>query len=319
MFKSPLDQGTFSKTVVDEYLETWLEAFLIDRKAQGFSDGTLHFYRIKLKKFSTYCEAQLVTEISQITPGFLREYLLWLEVEGHNAGGRHAHYRALRAFLRWYEVETEPENWRNPVSKVKAPKVLQEPLEPVAFTVVDKMLETCRPGTFAGDRDTAILLALLDTGARAGEFLAMNLGDINQARGEILIRKGKGGKPRIVFLGKKSRRATRRYLHRRNDDHPALWIVDPERGDDRLTYSGLRSMLKRRAGLAGVDPPTSHDFRRAFAISMLRAGEDLYTIAGLMGHSSIDSLKPYLKLTERDTAAAHRRSSPADRWRLLGK
>ena len=72
-------QGTQLNSARDDYLFTWLEAFLIDRKAQGLSAGTLHFYRVKLKKFSQYCEAQAVNHLHQITPLFIREYLLWLD------------------------------------------------------------------------------------------------------------------------------------------------------------------------------------------------------------------------------------------------
>jgi hypothetical protein len=53
VFKRPEEQGTLSEIKLDEYLDTWLEGILVDRKAQGFSEGTLHFYRVKLKKFST--------------------------------------------------------------------------------------------------------------------------------------------------------------------------------------------------------------------------------------------------------------------------
>ena len=100
VFKETDTQGTISKTLVDDYLSTWLEAFLIDRKAQGVSEGTLHFYHVKFKSFISYCDSNYLTQVQQITPQFLREYLLWLEGQGHNEGGRHAHFRALRAFLR---------------------------------------------------------------------------------------------------------------------------------------------------------------------------------------------------------------------------
>ena len=56
MFKATEVQGTISKTLVDDYLLTWLEAFIIDRKAQGVSEGTLHFYHVKFKSFINYCE-----------------------------------------------------------------------------------------------------------------------------------------------------------------------------------------------------------------------------------------------------------------------
>ena len=183
-------QRTLSNSYVDEYLLNWVEAFLIDRKARGLASGTLRFYQQKIKLFCDFCEAQVISEIGQITPTLLRQYLLWLEETNHNDGGRHAAYRTVRAFLYWYEDEVEPEGWKNPIRKVKAPKVSEAPLEPVTFDVVSQMIKACERGTFTGDRDAAILLCLLDTGARAMEFLSINLDDVNQARGDILIRQG---------------------------------------------------------------------------------------------------------------------------------
>ena len=84
----------------------------------------------------------------------------------------------------------------NPIGKVRAPKVSTDPLEPVSFENVASMVKTYEKGTFTGDRDAALLLCLLDTGARANELLDVDLDDINQARGDILIRQGKGSKPR---------------------------------------------------------------------------------------------------------------------------
>jgi len=116
MFKQLDTQGTLSKTIVNDYLLTWLEAFMIDRKAQGVSEGTLHFYKVKFKSFIRYCEYEHIKYVQQIKPISIREYLLWLEVAGHNPGGRHAHYRAIRSFLYWYEDEVEPIDWKEPVS-----------------------------------------------------------------------------------------------------------------------------------------------------------------------------------------------------------
>ena len=212
----------------------------------------MRFYRQKIKLFSDYCDAQAVKQIGQINPSFLRQYLLSLEEYGHNVGGRHAAFRLIRAFFLWYEDEVEPDRWSNPIRKVKAPKVPVEPLEPVSFETVTQMIKACPHNTFTGDRDVAILLCLLDTGARASEFLSINLEDINQVRGDILIRQGKGRKPRTVYIGKLSKRALRRYLKHHREDSAALWMTHPRFGSERLGYDGLRGILTRRAQEAGV-------------------------------------------------------------------
>jgi len=61
---------------------------------------------------------------------------------------------------------------------------------------------------------------------------------------------------------------------------------------------------------AGVDAPSLHDFRRAFALSMLRSGTDIFTLAKLMVHKGISVLQRYLHQTHQDTEEAHRRASP---------
>jgi len=146
----------------------------------------------------------------------------------------------------------------------------------------------------------------LDMGARANELLSVNLVDINQARGDILIRQSKGRKPRTVYIGKQSKRALRRYLNHRKDECTALWVTHPRCGSERLSYDGLRKILTRRAQKAGVEEPSLHDFRRAFALAMLRNGTDIFTLAKLMGHEGISVLQRYLKQTNLDTGEAHR-------------
>jgi integrase/recombinase XerD len=309
-------QGIINISIADDYLENWLQSFLIDRKAAGVASGTLHFYRTKLKLFSGYCEAQSVKQISQITSTFLRQYLLYLEETGHNPGGRHAAYRTIRTFLLWYEEEIDLQGWVNPIRKVKAPKVPIELIEPVSIETVAKMIKICKKGTFTGDRDTAILLCLLDTGARATEFLDINIEDVNQTCGDILIRQGKGRKPRIVYIGKQSRRALRKYLKHRQDHKPALWVTHPRYDLERIRYDGLRGIILRRSLDANVKAPSLHGFRRAFAISMLRNGIDIFTLAKLMGHEGISVLQRYLKQTNQDAEEAHRRAGPVDHMRL---
>jgi len=310
MTKTKANQWTILKSIQDDYVLSWIEAFLIDRKVQGMSAGTLYFYQKKLALFMSFLDGQAITRIFEISPTDIRQYIFELQESGHNSGGVHACYRALKTFLRWYEAEAEPGEWSNPIKKVKAPKVPIEPLEPVQLEDVKAMILTCEKGNFFGERDRAILYSLLDTGARASEFVSINLEDLNLVTGAILIRSGKGSKPRMVYLGKKSRKAVRAYLKQRNDLSPALWITDD---GERLTYSGLRQIIRRRAKRAGIECPGLHDFRRAFALNFLRNNPgEIYALQRLMGHADIQVLRRYLAQTEQDIQAAHRRGSPVD-------
>jgi site-specific recombinase XerD len=310
MAQTGIEQWTITNAAYDDYFGTWLEAFLVDRKAQNMSPGTVRFYREKLKLFSGYCDGQVINRISEITPDILRRWLLHLQERGHNPGGVHAAFRALRTFLLWYEAENEPEGWKNPIHRVKAPRVPSVIVEPVELATVKALLATCAGNGLTALRDKALLLFLLDTGARAAEVCALNTGDVDLMAGAILIRQGKGRKPRTVFMGQKTRRAIRAYLKARRDDSPALWATDD---GGRLTYWGLNLILTRRAKLAGVEKPGLHDFRRAFALNFLRNNPgEIYSLQKLMGHADLQVLRRYLAQTDQDIQSAHRRGSPVD-------
>lgn len=312
---------TIAEVALSDHLEVWIEQFLVDRRAQNLSRNTILFYRDRINRLLEFCETQAITQVSQISPDTIRHYLLWLESTGHNPGGQHACYRALRAFLLWYWQETDQEG-NPPTAKVKAPKVALDPLEPVELQDVDKLLKVCKVDysrrsdgstlrcVDLGARDKAIFLVLLDSGVRARELLALDLDDIDLVSGNVTVRHGKGDKARSVFLSQITRRAVRQYLKTRMDECPALFITDT---GSRLSYSGLRNMIEKRSKEAGIEPPSIHAFRRAFAIGCLRNGVDVFSLAGILGHSDLQVLRRYLHLVTDDLRTAHGLGSPVSR------
>lgn len=277
------DQGTITLSQQD-YLPILVDSFLIDRRSQGLSPKTIELYTKKLRYFLKYCERQALTQCSQITPDFISRYLLELS-ETRYPGGVHACFRPLRTMLFWIEEdEIMPAGWKNPIRRVKAPKLPTDPIEPTQIEEIHELLKTCQ-NNYSGVRDKAMMLGLLDTGARAKEFLNINLEDVDLATGAVMIRQGKGHKLRMVFLERKTIRAIRRYLRYRKDNHPALWVSIH---GERMTYAALRCLLRRRAEQVGMKSiPTPHDFRRAFALVMLRNGVDIFALQKLMGHSDL--------------------------------
>ncbi len=161
-------------------------------------------------------------------------------------------------------------------------------------------------------RDKAIFLFLFDTGVRATELTMINLRDIDLGIGCAAITHGKGGKQRIVFFGRATRRALRRYLRER----PGGQLPDPlfmTTDGERFSYNTLKLLMRRKctaAGLSKVHYP--HDFRRSFALECLRNGMNFDSIMRLMGQSSPEVLRRYINQTTTDLKNAHQRSSPAD-------
>jgi site-specific recombinase XerD len=304
------NQNALSVAVVPD-IGRWAEAFLTTKQAEGVSHRTVTAYGACLQKFLSWAANRSISTLEELTASQIREFLLFLIEQGHNSGGQHLHFRVLKTYLLWYESELEPEGWKNPIRKVKPPKLVEEPIDPVPLSDIEAMIAACK-GNRQGIRDKAILLTLLDTGLRANELVSLDLTDLDAYTGEIRVRAlvGKGRKARAVFLAERSRRSVRAYLRQRGQTPGPLF--ERESGG-RLTYWGLRQLVRRCAERAGLENPPLHSFRRAFAIGMLRNGADLLSIQRLLGHASLVLIARYAKQDADDLRVVHTVSSPVER------
>ena len=293
-------------------LSIQIDNFLLDRKAANKSPKTIEFYSEKLDKFTKFCYSYNIYDPKQIDATHSRRFLIWLrDDEGHTPGGVHAYYRSVKVFVRWWALETDLTEYYRLFQRVKAPKVDLELLQPVSLFDVGAMLNICCDDWY-GLRDQAMILVLLDTGVRAGEFLNFDISDIDFKNGSALVRKGKGSKDRTVFIGEVALQAVLDYLENRSSG--PLWTIQV---GSRLSYDGLRGVIAKCAAKAGIITPSLHSFRRAFAVNMLRNGVDLETLRRLMGHKTILVTQRYLALVNDDLKKAHDVASPVDTLKKL--
>lgn len=284
------------------------EAFILARKFK-LSPETVKFYKRELRLFLSWLAGQGIDCLDDLSSDAIRLYLVELS-ERRNGGGCHAAYRAIKAWLRWTWEELDLSG-RNPIDRVEPPKYKDDPLPGISLADVRAMVESCKADKMAL-RDKAIILTLVDTGLRASELLSLNVQDYDKDDGTILVRHGKGDKTRTVFAGKTTRRALTAYMKSRGGLKP-FFPLFATRDGERLSMSGLRRIVERRAAQAGMKAPGLHDFRRCFAVNALRAGVDLVTLQRLMGHSGLEVLRRYLALDHDDLRVAHGIVSPADK------
>jgi len=284
-----------------------VDIFITGKKVE-VKNNTVLVYKVKLNIFLAWCERNGIVTLDNLTVQVLREFLMWLREANHNPGGVHLVYRCIKHCLLWFEGEYEPLNWKNPIRKVKLPKIEVQLLDPVTVETIQKLLNNIGFDEFLY-RDTAIILSLFDSGARATEFISLNIEDFNILTGAVLIKHGKMGKSRTIFLGRKARKAIRKYLLEREDNDNALWVSKYKR---RLTVMGLRQIIRRAANRAGIKEPGLHSFRRGFALNCLRQGMDVYSLQKLMGHADLQILQRYLKQDDSDIREAHSKFSPVD-------
>lgn len=282
-----------------------LESFLLDAEARRLTPASLRFYRQQLGPFLDFLSGQQVSKPEAVTPHHIRSYLVGLERRGLSDSSQHGAARSIRAFCNF--LVREELLTASPMRRVQMPR--QEKTILPAFTP-----EEARAIHTACDceRDRAIVLTLLDTGCRASEFVALDVGDVDMATGKVWVRRGKGRKQRYVFLGARARKTLIKHLMERSNtaDGEPLWIS--QHGGARLTIWGLALVLRRLGERSGVDHCHAHTFRRTFALWSLRSGMNLMALQQLMGHSDLAMLRRYLALVDEDLADAHRKHGAVD-------
>lgn len=304
----PTDHFLPTSQAAPDALRQAIEAHQLDLLARRLSPATVTKYDIWLGAFGVHLEGQGVGTPQGIEAGHVRAYLAGLAERGLSAHTQHTAARCIRAWLNFLVAEGEIAE--SPMRKVKMPRLDNRILPSLSQEDVQAILAACLNG-----RDRAIVLFLLDTGLRASEFVALNLGDVDMASGAVMVRLGKGRKDRQVYIGAKTQQALQRYLRRRKDA-PMLAATSPLWTSmftgKRLRRAGLRQVLRRLGERSGVEHCHPHAFRRTFALWSLRAGMDIYSLQRLMGHNDLAMLRRYLALVEADIKNAHRQHGPVD-------
>ncbi|MCP4605114.1 MAG: site-specific integrase, partial [Proteobacteria bacterium] len=205
----------------------------------------------------------------------------------------------------------------NPTDMVPAPKPPEKKPKAVDQDTVEGLVSSCK-GSRNPRRDKAMVLFLLDTGARATEMATVKIKDVNFTSGKVKVL-GKGKKERFVYLGKRALSALWLYVKEERPE-PAqvnckfVFLTIEGYSMDRNSIRRVLYRLSERGCEKRIHP---HQLRHTSAIERLRHGMDLISVQHLLGHRDLKTTRGYLDaLTDEDVEARAKRTSPGDNWRL---
>jgi site-specific recombinase XerD len=221
------------------------------------------------------------------------------------------YYKILKVLYAWLLDEQEIQ--ADPTARMRPPMVPAKPIPIVSADGLKRLFAACAGPSFEARRDTALIMLLLDTGARREEMAGLKLTDVDLDL-DVLLVLGKGRRERALPYGRKAGEALDRYLRARtrhkHAEVPWLWLGLK----GRLTAWGLVQMLRRRGAQAGLPGLHPHQLRHTFAHEWLVQGGAETDLMQIAGWKSRTMLQRY-GASAADTRAreAHRRFSPADR------
>ena len=299
---------------LDQQIDAFAQYLADERRS---SARTVETYIRDLRSFRRYvCEQGVPADARTLDIVVLRGFLSSLFGD-NQASTMKKKVSAIRSFFKFLLKRQIIET--NPASGLRSPKIGKSlprflTVEQ-AFRVMDAPPKEQKRAKPLKARDQALLETLYGTGVRVGELASMNIEhcDFSEAAVRVL---GKGGKERIVPLGKAALEAITEYLPARrglqlkakDGDPDALWLAQSGR---RLSVRQVQNIVRRHGTLgAGRGDLHPHAMRHTCATHLLDAGADLRSIQELLGHSSLSTTQKYTHVSVDRLMEVYDRAHP---------
>lgn len=310
-------------------LSSWIEKFLeYLRYQRNASAHTIRNYASDLEQFYSFLtfapdgSQRPAPDLDQIDNLTIREFLGELYQRSNKKSSVARKLATLRSFMKF--LSTQGAIRANPARIVSSPKLESRLPDYLTIDAVTKLVEAPDTGTDTGKRDRAILELLYGAGLRAGELVALDLGDVSLNEGLVRV-VGKGRKERIVPFGRSAAQAIETYFQARGNlmqaGKPHAKEISALSEAVFLNFRGARLTTRSVGNLVDryvehlsqklkVHP---HTLRHTFATHMLGAGADLRAIQELLGHESLSTTQKYTHVSVEQLVRVYQSCHPRAR------
>ncbi len=306
------------KPPASRYIEMFLEMMVAER---GASENTVSAYRGDLEEFSLFLHRR-GRRIEGSDTENIREYLSQLRQTKKSISTQSRRLSVLRQFYSFLLAEAF--RFDDPMQRIDGPGLGQSLPKYLGEEEVERLIITARTGEgIYALRATALLEILYATGLRVSELVSLRTSNISRD-GQMLTIRGKGGAERMVPLSQPAREAVNAYYDARAAEKIAgkptkmssattsPFLFPSRAKNGHLTRDGFSKILKKIAGMAGLDPSrvSPHVLRHSFASHLLAHGADLRSLQQMLGHADISTTQIYTHVLDQRLKSLVTRSHP---------
>ncbi|MBW2143732.1 MAG: tyrosine-type recombinase/integrase [Deltaproteobacteria bacterium] len=286
-------------------------------KAAGYAETTMVSYQRNLNQFEQYLQGRSLADLRKVTHQVIVDYQQQVMSESIALESKALKIRPVK---RLFEYLTDTHRLLiNPTEGIVETTRKNRKIGPV-LTVdeIRKLFEQPNLSLRTGIRDRAIMETMYSSGIRLGALLNVQVYHMDLTHKRTYIRKGKGGKQRVVPLGKSAVSFLREYL---DNIRPYYAKKNPRERKLVLNHFGLpmtpasvREILQKYKTAAGIKKSASpHTLRRTCATHLLQQGADIRYIQKLLGHRRLSTTQAYTKVMPVDVKKTHNKTHPGVR------
>lgn len=298
MFSNDYDIQKKETSVVpyEEQLPDCYRVYMVAKKIEGLSKGTLQTYKLYLEHFLL----NVCKPIEEITANDIRVYLYSYQqtrkVSNRTMDGRRL---VLNTFFDWcFQEGYIPQNPCRQIHPIKYETKLVEPLTGVELELVR---DACRT-----QREKALVEMFYSTGCRVSEMARLQKTDVDFRKGEVHLF-GKGSKHRISYINAKAEVALKKYLLQRTDDNPSLF-VSARKPYKPLAKEGIEAIIKKIGERSEIGRRVyPHLIRHTTATDALERGMNVAEVQKILGHEKLDTTMIYAKVCQENVKFDHKR------------
>ncbi|HEY7707113.1 MAG TPA: site-specific tyrosine recombinase/integron integrase [Gaiellaceae bacterium] len=272
-----------------------LDGFLA-LSAARLAPRTVEAYRRDLEALSDW----LARPPSTVTTEELERYLAELRARGLSGATIARRVASLRSFFRHLVLIGAAE--ANPAAELELPRRTKRLPRALSPSEAERLIEAASGTTPRTLRDRALVELLYGAGLRVSEAVGLEKGGVDLDQ-RLVRTVGKGGKERVVPVGREAVEALRRYLSRGRPHldrrHRPELFLNAQGG--ALTRAGAFLILRKLAAKAGLEPERVHPhlLRHTFATHLLEGGADLRSVQEMLGHADLATTELYTHVTDR--------------------